>query len=327
MSGEATRALSQATLAAVARRLDPAARLIAARPLAGGVSATMIALDLEGGGGDRTVILRLPGPENLKADPQSAAHEHRLLGLLAERRIPAPRPLLLDTTRDLVAMDYLVIGWLDGAVDFAPADPLAAVHAMAELLARIHGIRDSPDFAFLPLHRNPLGLQEGGYLADDHPARLDADEGRTVERLVKTGHLESVASRSVLLHGDFWPGNMLWRDGSLVAALDWEDAAIGHPLSDVAIARLDIAIFFGMEAAEAFTKRYAARARQDLSALPLWDLYACQRAPADYAAWGQDWAEQGRPDIDAAAMERGRSAILARALEALDREARDLPFI
>jgi aminoglycoside phosphotransferase (APT) family kinase protein len=38
----------------------------------------------------------------------------------------------------------------------------------------------------------------------------------------------------VLLHGDFWPGNALWRDGALVAILDWEDAAIGDPLADVA---------------------------------------------------------------------------------------------
>ena len=29
-------------------------------------------------------------------------------------------------------------------------------------------------------------------------------------------------NRPVLLHGDFWPGNILWRDGRLVAVIDWE---------------------------------------------------------------------------------------------------------
>ena len=27
-----------------------------------------------------------------------------------------------------------------------------------------------------------------------------------------------------LMHGDYWPGNTLWKDGRLVGIIDWEDA-------------------------------------------------------------------------------------------------------
>jgi aminoglycoside phosphotransferase (APT) family kinase protein len=79
----------------------------------------------------------------------------------------------------------------------------------------------------------------------------------------------------VLLHGDFWPGNVLWEDGRLVAVLDWEDAAIGDPLADVANARLELLWAGGAEAKEEFTRRYRSLVPGvDLTDLPHWDRWA-----------------------------------------------------
>src|SRR5690606_20855011 len=61
---------------------------------------------------------------------------------------------------------------------------------------------------------------------------------------------------AALLHGDYWPGNVLWRAGRLAAVIDWEDAALGDPLADLAISRLDLLWIFGPEAMRAFTDRY-----------------------------------------------------------------------
>ena len=60
----------------------------------------------------------------------------------------------------------------------------------------------------------------------------------------------------MLLHGDFWPGNILWRYGQLVAVIDWEDAALGDPLADVANSRLEILWAFGIDAMQSFTHYY-----------------------------------------------------------------------
>src|SRR5438067_5191571 len=44
--------------------------------------------------------------------------------------------------------------------------------------------------------------------------RVDADVSFLPER-------SAARNERVLLHGDFWPGDTLWRDGRLVAVIDW----------------------------------------------------------------------------------------------------------
>ena len=45
--------------------------------------------------------------------------------------------------------------------------------------------------------------------------------------------------------------------GRLVGVIDWEDAALGDPLADLANSRLEILWAFGDEAMERFTREYA----------------------------------------------------------------------
>jgi len=94
---------------------------------------------------------------------------------------------------------------------------------------------------------------------------------------------------AVLLHGDFWPGNTLWRDGELVALIDWEDAAVGDPLADLANGRLEVLFAFGEAALDAFTDAYrAAMPKLDYADLPEWDLFAVRRLVPEMPKWGLD---------------------------------------
>jgi aminoglycoside phosphotransferase (APT) family kinase protein len=82
-----------------------------------------------------------------------------------------------------------------------------------------------------------------------------------------------------VLHGDYWPGNVLWRDGRLAGVVDWEDALFGDPLADLAVTRLEIGGLYGVAAMNLLTRQYLARRPElDVSALPLWDLRAAMRA-------------------------------------------------
>jgi len=91
-----------------------------------------------------------------------------------------------------------------------------------------------------------------------------------------------------LLHGDYWPGNVVWKDGRLAAIIDWEDAAVGDPLADVSNARLEILWAFGSARMEDFIRHYREHMPEiDLTDLPYWDLYAALRlAPSKFAGWG-----------------------------------------
>ncbi|MCW1968991.1 MAG: aminoglycoside phosphotransferase family protein, partial [Anaerolineae bacterium] len=92
---------------------------------------------------------------------------------------------------------------------------------------------------------------------------------------------------NAILHGDYWPGNVLWHDGQLISVIDWEDAAFGDPLADLANSRLEVLWAFGEAAMQLFTATYcAANPQLDLAALPYWDLVAALRPCNKIGDWG-----------------------------------------
>ena len=185
-----------------------------------------------------------------RRDERRAVQEFRLLQLLAARGLPVPKPLRLDGA--VLEVEHV-------ESESPPAE-------LAEPLAR----------ALAGLHSAGIPLEEVSF--------LQKQDDRATSRV---GTPPPRATDPVLLHGDFWPGNCLWRSGNVVAIVDWEDAATGDPLADVGNCRLELLWASGREAAEAFTEAYpAARRGLDLGALAYWDLYACRRLGPDMDLWG-----------------------------------------
>ena len=103
----------------------------------------------------------------------------------------------------------------------------------------------------------------------ERPAKLDnsLNEGRIREVLASIFPFPQV-NKTGLLHGDYWNGNQIWNRGQLVGVIDWEDAALGDPLADVANARLEILWAFGIDAMQTFTRHYQAMTNIDFTNLP-----------------------------------------------------------
>jgi Ser/Thr protein kinase RdoA (MazF antagonist) len=120
-----------------------------------------------------------------------------------------------------------------------------------------------------------------------------------------------------LLHGDFWPGNTVWRDGRLVAVIDWEEAAFGDPLADLAVSRLDILWIFGLSAMNDFTQQYRSVTGINVINLPYWDLYAALRPASHIAEWAAVYPPLGRPDITEETMREGHRLFVTQAFETL----------
>jgi aminoglycoside phosphotransferase (APT) family kinase protein len=125
------------------------------------------------------------------------------------------------------------------------------------------------------------------------PAQPDAslEEGRIRAALAPAWPL-APRNAPALLHGDYWPGNLLWRDGRLAAVLDWEDARLGDPLADLGNSRMEILFALGAEAMAAFTRQYQALTALDYTDLPSWDLAAALRLAGKLAGWGLDAATE-----------------------------------
>ena len=295
-----TRSDDDARLERLVREIEPRGELLRSWPLAGGISARMTAFEIAGAdGGAHKLILRR------HRDQTSASDEYRLLQHLRAAGLPVPTPRFLDQSDACLVLDYI-----EGAPDYAPVDVGGCVRALAMQLADIH----RTDIAGLDF----LARQEPD-LAKRFPSALGEPSDRARIRAV----LEAAwplpgANDAALLHGDFWPGNLLWRDGRLVAVIDWEDAALGDPLADLAISRLDVAMIYGADAMAAFTQHYVEEVRIDVATLPYWDLRAAQRAPIDMAEWGDGWPELGRDDITERSMREGHGRFVAPALAKLD---------
>jgi aminoglycoside phosphotransferase (APT) family kinase protein len=270
----------------VVQRVEPNARLVHSWPLTGGISAQVVALEIEHAGGERrTFVLRRHGEVDLSRNFQIAADEFRLLQMLQSSGIAAPAPVFLDDACDLLPTPYLVMEFVEGEPDFSPENPAALTAQMADQLARIHRL----DAARLDLTFLPHMTEQFTRRLSTRPLRLDdsLSEGRIRDAL-ETNWPRPPRNADVLLHGDYWPGNILWKNGALSAVIDWEDAARGDPLGDLANARLELLFFFGSDAPGDFTRRYLVQSSIDTTHLPYWDLAVALRPIAPFATMFPD---------------------------------------
>jgi aminoglycoside phosphotransferase (APT) family kinase protein len=270
----------------VVHKLDPQSKLLRTWELKGGVSARVTALEtLRPDGHTQKMIVRQHGEMDLKHNPQVAADEFKLLQLLHSVGLATPAPYHLDQSREIFSTPYIVIEYIEGKPEFAPSNLPDLLLQLATQLSRIHQVDGSQlDVSFLPQQANIYAQKLRA-----RPAKVDEslDEGPIRDALEAVWPFPQ-RNTSVLLHGDFWPGNILWRDGQLVAVIDWEDAALGDPLADVANSRLEILWAFGIDAMQSFTHRYQSMTTIDFTHLPYWDLCAALRRVAQLAQWGLD---------------------------------------
>jgi aminoglycoside phosphotransferase (APT) family kinase protein len=279
----------------------------------------MTALEMQSPDGQTTkLIVRRPRRVALTQNPRAAQDEFQLLQVTHSLGLATPLPVHLDLSGQIFAAPYLVIAFVEGSPEFAPSDLSSYVLQLATHLARIHSVDCSNlDLSFLPSQANVCAETMGR-----QPPKADGslDEGRVRETLHSIGSL-SQHNAPVLLHGDFWPGNILWHDGKLVAVIDWEDARLGDPLTDLAISRLDMATILGIDAMAAFTRHYRSLMPIDYTNLPYWDLCAALRllrlSASDFAAWAAYFPSFGRHDITERTIRDSYRLFVTQALEEL----------
>ena len=125
--------------AQVLQKIDPQSKLLRAWALKGGVSAQVTALEtLQPDGQTKKMIIRKPGDVDLKHNPHGAANEFKLLQLLQAVGLPTPKPYYLDQSGEIFSTPYLVIEYIEGKSEFAPAHVPNLILQFATHLSRIH---------------------------------------------------------------------------------------------------------------------------------------------------------------------------------------------
>jgi aminoglycoside phosphotransferase (APT) family kinase protein len=226
-----------------------------------------------------------------------------LLQHLCGSGLVVPAPLLLDETCELLPEPWLLLGYLPGTPLLDPAEPAHFAASMARSLAQIHAC-------------DPAAMS--GTLPDVHSrveqllARPSADA--RIRELFRRRGLPRARNPQRLLHGDFWPGNLLWQGPLLSGVIDWADAGLGDPLLDLSISRLELSWLLGEAVMHEFTRAYCEALPCDLSELPYWDLLAALRPGSKLAIWAEAWPDAGRPDVSAQSMREVLDAFVAQAL-------------
>lgn len=300
-----------AELEGILRRSFPGSRIEACTELNGGVSARAVAVTVEVDASEaKRVVVRRPRGETPAEGRDAARREYQLLQRCAELGVLAPKPYSFDAEAGAVLLEYV-----PGAPLFVASDLDRILSAMARELVRIHAVRRLDSLSFLERYaerakRNVLQT----------PQALDLALGEaTLRAVLRRIWPWPQHNADTLLHGDYWPGNLLWADQRLVAVLDWEEAAIGDPLADLSIARLDVLWAFGAAAMDRFTQHYREQTQLDWNDLPRWDLCAALRPMSNLARWAPSYALPpiSRPDVTELSMQAGHRSFVTQAMAAL----------
>ena len=239
----------------------PGAELLKYEPLMGGVSSEVFLLEIKKDAQLKKIVLREESGPPAKNTSRS---EFELLQALQRTNIPCAEPLFLDTTRTILDKPFVLLSFIEGSIDIAKMGNDTFILKMVNQLKAIHEV----DIEILPnlsLRLDPLeGLIE--YLAGD-------SQWKELQEYLSSLHDTAYTKKHVFLHGDYWSGNIILENEKIKGVIDWEYAAIGDPLCDVAASCLEVRYEFGKELMTTFKDTYSNFLPIDNFRYSLWLIY------------------------------------------------------
>ena len=240
-----------------------------------------------GQGPPRRLVVRRYNPANTEAGHDKPSCEYRALQLARANGIPAPPPLLLDDTGELLGLPGIVTEFVNGC-QIEPPTEASRWGEMAEVSARM----------LARIHQTPFTEADKRVLMNDDievawfikrgviPDYMQADpDGEMVWRLVKEHWDRRVPTEARFAHTDYWSGNILFSGNDISAVVDWEEGGYGDPAADVAYCRMEYFLEDLPDAAERFLQEYLDRSGWTLPNLPLMELAASARVMTDPPGW------------------------------------------
>jgi aminoglycoside phosphotransferase (APT) family kinase protein len=200
-------------------------------PLEGGTSSAVHEVELRDG--TRLVLRRYLNKEWRGAEPEMVIREATALQLVTT--LPAPRLVKIDPEGSEAGVPAVLMTRIPGNHDRRPD-----LEQLAALLPRIHAIEPKglPAYASYGLHTKM-----------PPPWANDESVWHEAFRLFDA---PPPPHETTLIHRDFHPGNVLWRDGTLTGIVDWVLASRGAPQADIGHCRWNLARTQGAQAADGF---------------------------------------------------------------------------
>lgn len=281
----------------VEQAVGPGSRVVRVRRLRNAYSSAMHAVDVDGAGTRRRLVLRRWARTDLAPDEGVVENEARALTVAAGSAVAVPHLVAADPTGEECGVPAVLMTRLPGRDVLAPAD---LDHCLDGLVTTLHTLHE------IPLADGALGPYDPWCDITRPPAWTRRPEiwARAIE-IVQRGAPDVALG---FCHRDYHPGNVLWSRRQVTGVVDWTHACHGAPAVDVAHCALNLAVLFDIDVADEFARRYG----------PV-EAYAWFEA-ADAVSWGDSepalwrWHDAGRTDITRAALIDAVDEFLARAV-------------
>jgi aminoglycoside phosphotransferase (APT) family kinase protein len=262
---------------ALLHEIAPGSTLLAIEPLPGSYSNYTHLVDARSAdGSELRLVVRRYRVFGSYDRGEKAHREFKTFALLQQHGIPCSPPLYLDPQGAVLGIPGIVTGYVPGTQIPSPSDPVGWARALAVMLARIHAVPcDAATQSFLlDADAEATWFLRAGAVPDYMAAHPD---GAAVWQQVHDLSPNRQPVEPALVHIDYWPGNVLWHQGQIVAIVDWEEAAYGDPAIDVAYCRMELCLSGMGPVADEFLATYEASVGQPVANLGFWELAAAAR--------------------------------------------------
>jgi aminoglycoside phosphotransferase (APT) family kinase protein len=223
------------------------------------------------------VLRRFTNAEWLAREPDLAAREVEALTLLEVTSLVTPTLIAVDATAAHCDVPAVLMTWLPGRPVDAPDDVDRFVTRLAEPLPLVHDLVLPATTAIPPYQPYDLERARRGEL---HPPAGTRDPA-VWERAIEVHIGSPPAGHEVFLHRDYHPGNVLWRRGWITGVVDWVNASRGPADADLGHCRYNLALDFGLDAADRFLAAHRAlTGERDYH--PYWDIVAAAGMLPEY---------------------------------------------
>ena len=263
--------LQKTSVQRVLNFISPYAKLLDVSPIPGGYSnhTHLIVADGPDGVELKFVVRQYLSHEGDRGD--KAVREFEILKLVRNYSIPAPEPLLLDDSGEILGIPGIVTSFIEGQSELRPSNPEERAVMLAAILAKLHSI--------------PLEISKAKFLLDANSEATWFQRDSNAERIMSShalGHDLLNASRNLnaakvtpsIVHTDIWPGNIIWENGHISGIVDWDDTGFGDPVLDIGYATMELSLAGYFDAAEILSLEYAKLIGKELQNLQFWQMAA-----------------------------------------------------
>lgn len=288
--------------------------IVAVEQLAGGMTTDLAALFTEAG--NSVVLRRFMGPRWQATGAEAAAREARVLKVLEDTAVPAPKLIGVDAHGTYCGVPTVLMEFMPGTRTLLLPDITRLAAELARTLAAIHAVSlpfdiDLPDETATILR----ALQTGRKVHRAAPTS-------TLWQYVRDHRPATLGASAILIHNDFSASNALFSGNRLTAVLDWPEAAVGHAAWDVAFCRLETALTVGLEVGDLVVAAYQAETGQSLAHLAWWDVVAACRVQPDLNTWTRSANYLGPASLTVDVVRQRFGDYVSRAADLLDSQQR-----